>query len=157
MALNLGEICFNHRRLCRNSFHRFNGCIQYISGNISEKILGNTDPIRELLVKPAERILYLFTGKLTWMWSLLHLARGAFEYQGQKCSAASRAYLPSNLAARIKEKLVAVLQSMKVGTVEDFRNFINAVIDEKSFDKIKGYIDRAADDPKAKIIAGGKG
>ena len=83
------------------------------------------------------------------------LARGAFEYQGQKCSAASRAYIPSNLADEIKVKLVAQVQSMKVGTVEDFGNFINAVIDERSFDKIKSYIDNARKDRKAKILTGG--
>ena len=79
------------------------------------------------------------------------LARGAFEFQGQKCSAASRAYLPSNLAPQIKEKLIAGLKSMKIGTVEDFSNFINAVIDEKSFDKIKEYIDRAQQIRKQKF------
>jgi 1-pyrroline-5-carboxylate dehydrogenase len=71
------------------------------------------------------------------------LARGAFEYQGQKCSAASRAYIPSNLAATIKKKLVETVKTMKMGTVEDFTNFINAVIDEKSFDKLEGYIKQA--------------
>lgn len=71
------------------------------------------------------------------------LARGAFEYQGQKCSAASRAYIPSNLAASIKKKLVETVKTMKMGTVEDFTNFINAVIDEKSFDKLEGYIKQA--------------
>ncbi|NSL86597.1 L-glutamate gamma-semialdehyde dehydrogenase [Chitinophaga solisilvae] len=83
------------------------------------------------------------------------LARGAFEYQGQKCSAASRAYLPDNLAADIKSKLVADLKTMKMGSTEDFSNFVNAVIDEKSFDKIAQYIENAKKDPKAKIIAGG--
>ena len=83
------------------------------------------------------------------------LARGAFEFQGQKCSAASRAYLPSNLATEIKEKLVATLKTMKLGSVEDFSNFINAVIDERSFDKIAGYIDRAKNDADAEVIAGG--
>ncbi len=83
------------------------------------------------------------------------LARGAFEFQGQKCSAASRAYLPSNLAEEIKTKLSAALKTMKMGSTEDFGNFINAVIDEKSFDKITSYIDNAMKDPKAKIIAGG--
>jgi 1-pyrroline-5-carboxylate dehydrogenase len=83
------------------------------------------------------------------------LARGAFEYQGQKCSAASRAYLPSNLAEEVKTKLVASLKTMKMGSTEDFSNFINAVIDERSFDKITAYIENAKKDPKAKIIAGG--
>jgi 1-pyrroline-5-carboxylate dehydrogenase len=84
------------------------------------------------------------------------LLRGAFEYQGQKCSAASRAYIPSNIAGAVKEKLVNGINSFSMGTVEDFSNFVNAVIDEKSFDKIERYIKNAASDPKAKIIAGGK-
>ncbi len=85
------------------------------------------------------------------------LARGAFEYQGQKCSAASRAYIPSNLAPLIKKKLVEVVKSMKMGTVEDFTNFINAVIDEKSFDKLEGYIKSARKrDSNCKIWVGGK-
>jgi 1-pyrroline-5-carboxylate dehydrogenase len=83
------------------------------------------------------------------------LLRGAFEYQGQKCSAASRAYIPDNLAAAVKNKLVEGINSFKMGTVEDFSNFINAVIDEKSFDKIKSYIDNAAGDPRAEIWVGG--
>jgi 1-pyrroline-5-carboxylate dehydrogenase len=83
------------------------------------------------------------------------LLRGAFEYQGQKCSAASRAYLPSNMAAAVKDKLVAALKTVKMGTVEDFTNFVNAVIDEKSFDKIKSYIDNAKKDANVTIWAGG--
>jgi len=83
------------------------------------------------------------------------LARGAFEFQGQKCSAASRAYIPSNLAAEIKRKLVAAIESMKVGTVEDFSNFVNAVIDEKSYDNITGYIKRASRNKKNTILTGG--
>jgi 1-pyrroline-5-carboxylate dehydrogenase len=84
------------------------------------------------------------------------LLRGAFEYQGQKCSAASRAYLPSNIAEKVKKKLVAGINSFKVGTVEDFTNFVNAVIDEKSFDKIKAYIDSAKRSKKASILVGGE-
>lgn len=83
------------------------------------------------------------------------LARGAFEFQGQKCSAASRAYIPSNLAAEIKRKLVAAIESMKVGTVEDFSNFVNAVIDEKAYDNITGYIKRASRNKKNTLLAGG--
>ena len=85
------------------------------------------------------------------------LARGAFEYQGQKCSAASRAYIPSNIAAEVKKKLVAAIKTMKMGTVEDFTNFINAVIDEKSFDKLEGYIKAVRKkNSGAKILVGGK-
>lgn len=83
------------------------------------------------------------------------LARGAFEYQGQKCSAASRAYIPSNIAEAVKKKLTDQVSRMKMGTVEDFTNFVNAVIDEKSYDKLKKYIDNARKDRKAKILIGG--
>lgn len=85
-----------------------------------------------------------------------NLVRGAFEYQGQKCSAASRAYLPSNLASEIKERLIHEIKTIKIGTVEDFSNFMNAVIDAKAFDKITGYIEQARKSPKAKILTGGK-
>ncbi len=85
------------------------------------------------------------------------LARGAFEYQGQKCSAASRAYIPSNIADEVKKKLVATIKTMKMGTVENFTNFVNAVIDEKSFDKLESYIKNAKKkDSGAKILVGGK-
>lgn len=85
------------------------------------------------------------------------LARGAFEYQGQKCSAASRAYIPSDIAAEVKKKLIAELKTMKMGSTEDFTNFINAVIDGKSFDKLQTYIKNAGKKgSNAKIIAGGK-
>ncbi len=83
------------------------------------------------------------------------ISRGAFEYQGQKCSAASRAYIPSNLWAEVKGYLQADLKSMKMGPTEDFTNFINAVIDEKSFDKLAKYIDAAKKDNNVEIIAGG--
>lgn len=82
------------------------------------------------------------------------LLRGAFEFQGQKCSAASRAYIPSNIADAVKQKLVDGVNSFKVGTVEDFTNFVNAVIDEKSFDSIAAYIDKAKADGQ-KILVGG--
>ena len=84
------------------------------------------------------------------------LLRGAFEFQGQKCSAASRAYIPSNIAEEVKKKLIAGVRSFKMGSVEDFSNFINAVIDEKSFNSIKSYIDQAKKDKKAEIWVGGK-
>ena len=83
------------------------------------------------------------------------LLRGAFEYQGQKCSAASRAYIPSNLAHDVKQLLIEGVNSFRIGTVEDFGNFINAVIDEKSFNNIAAYIDAAKNDVNAKILVGG--
>jgi len=83
------------------------------------------------------------------------ISRGAFEYQGQKCSAASRAYVPSNLWEEVKGYVLADLKDMKMGPTEDFTNFINAVIDEKSFDKLAKYIDAAKGDSNVEIIAGG--
>lgn len=84
------------------------------------------------------------------------LSRGAFEYQGQKCSAASRAYIPQSLWPKVREYLLEDLKSMRMGSTEDFRNFINAVIDEKAFDKIANYISEAKKSDKVKVIAGGQ-
>jgi len=151
----LGELCFSHRDFAGIHFTGstavFNTIWKKIGENIGKyrsypRIVGETGGKDFVLVHPEADVDVVVTA----------LARGAFEFQGQKCSAASRAYLPSNLADQIKEKLVAALKTMKIGSVEDFSNFVNAVIDEKSFDKIKGYIDRAFNDQKAKIIAGGK-
>lgn len=82
------------------------------------------------------------------------LARGAFEFQGQKCSAASRAYVPKSLWPAVKEKLVADVKSFNMGPVENFTNFVNAVIDERSFDKISGYIDQAKKDGQEILLGG---
>ncbi len=82
------------------------------------------------------------------------LVRGAFEYQGQKCSAASRAYIPESLWPSVKEKLLAETAKLKVGDVCDFTSFMGAVIDKKSFDNIKGYIDYAAASPDAEVLTG---
>lgn len=84
------------------------------------------------------------------------LIRGAFEYQGQKCSAASRAYIPSNLWEEVKAYLLSDIDEIRMGGVEDFSNFINAVIDEKSFDKITSYIEGVKNsNGDAEIVAGG--
>jgi len=83
------------------------------------------------------------------------IARGAFEYQGQKCSAASRVYLPSNIATEVLEQLVNDVKSFKMGDPQDFSNFINAVIDERAFDKIASFIDYAKEQNDAEILVGG--
>jgi len=83
------------------------------------------------------------------------ISRGAFEYQGQKCSAASRVYLPKSRWEEIKELLIADVKSFKMGTPEDMGNFITAVIHENSFDKLAKYIDRAKEDADAEIVVGG--
>jgi len=83
------------------------------------------------------------------------ITRGAFEFQGQKCSAASRVYLPHSLAQAVLQRVQADLKEIKQGPPEDFRNFVTAVIDEKAFDKIVGYIEHARQDPNLRILAGG--
>jgi len=84
------------------------------------------------------------------------IVRGSFEYQGQKCSAASRVYLPQSLWPRIRTALLDQLSEIKMGTVEDFTNFINAVIDKKAFDKIISYIEEAKQNPNVKVLFGGR-
>ena len=83
------------------------------------------------------------------------LIRGAFEYQGQKCSAASRAYLPASLWAGLKDELAAQTDALAMGDVTDFANFLGAVIDRRAFDRLAGVLDRAKNDPKLEILAGG--
>jgi 1-pyrroline-5-carboxylate dehydrogenase len=84
-----------------------------------------------------------------------NLIRGAFEYQGQKCSAASRAYIPASLWTDLRDRLVSEVEAIPYGDVADFRNFMGAVIDKSAFDTLKGYIDRAKTDTDADVICGG--
>ena len=150
----LGSTCFKHPDFAGVHFTGstgvFNNMWKQIGENISNyksypRIVGETGGKDFVMVHPSADVDTVVTA----------LARGAFEFQGQKCSAASRAYIPSNIAAAVKTKLVKVVQSMKVGTVEDFSNFVNAVIDEKAFDSITKYISKAKKDKKAKILVGG--
>lgn len=150
----LGEVCFNHRDFAGVHFTGstgvFNKMWETIGKNMSSyrtypRIVGETGGKDFVLVHRSANADVVATA----------LLRGAFEFQGQKCSAASRAYIPSNIAEDVKAKLVEGVKSFKVGTVEDFTNFVNAVIDEKSFDKIRQYIDDAAKDPNATILVGG--
>ncbi len=83
------------------------------------------------------------------------LVRGAFEYQGQKCSAASRAYIPDTLWPEVRDRMVAMMAEIRMGDVADFRNFMGAVIDQRAFQRITGYLDAARSAPGVKIVAGG--
>jgi len=83
------------------------------------------------------------------------IVRGAYEYQGQKCSAASRAYVPATLWPKVRDRVLAMLAEVKTGDPADFRNFMGAVIDRKAFDKIKEYLEAATHAPGVKILAGG--
>jgi len=83
------------------------------------------------------------------------MVRGAYEYQGQKCSAASRAYVPASLWPGLRDRVVAMIGELRMGDTADFRNFMGAVIDQKAWERIKGYLDRARLDPGVTILAGG--
>ena len=108
----LGKVCFNHRDFAGVHFTGSTGVFNNMWETIGENIGNVQDLIRALLVKPAVRILCLPIKALIRMWWLQHCVRGAFEYQGQKCSAASRAYIPSNLAEEVKKKLIAGVKSL---------------------------------------------
>ncbi len=152
----IGEIVFNHPEFAGIHFTGstgvFNNMWQTIGKNMSmyrsyPRIVGETGGKDFVIAHKSADVDVLVTA----------LARGAFEYQGQKCSAASRAYIPSNLAAEVKKKLVDQVKTMKMGSVEDFTNFVNAVIDEKSYNKLESYIKGARKrDSGAKIWVGGK-
>ena len=83
------------------------------------------------------------------------LVRGAFEYQGQKCSAASRAYVPASLWPRVRERVLAMMAELRMGDVRDFRNFLGAVIDQRAWDRLTGYLAQARKDPGVTVLAGG--
>ena len=150
----LGSVCFSHREFAGVHFTGstgvFNGMWKTIGENMSiyrsyPRIVGETGGKDFVIAHKSANVDAVVTA----------LARGAFEYQGQKCSAASRAYIPSNIAEAVKTKLVTALNSMKMGTVEDFSNFVNAVIDEKSYNNITKYISSVKKNKKASILVGG--
>jgi 1-pyrroline-5-carboxylate dehydrogenase len=151
----IGKICFSHKDFAGVHFTGSTGVFNTMWKTIGEqmsiyksypRIVGETGGKDFVIAHKSADVDTVVTA----------LLRGAFEYQGQKCSAASRAYIPSNIAAQVKKKLVAGVESMKMGTTEDFTNFINAVIDEKSFNNIKSYIDKAKRSKNASILVGGK-
>ena len=151
----LGEVCFSHREFAGVHFTGSTGVFNHmwktIGANTGKyksypRIVGETGGKDFVMVHHSADVDATVTA----------LLRGSFEYQGQKCSAASRAYIPSNIADEIRTKLVKGIDSFKQGTVEDFTNFVNAVIDEKSFDRIASFIDNARTASDAKILAGGK-
>ena len=109
------------------------------------RIVGETGGKDFIVAHPSANVKQVVTG----------IVRGAFEFQGQKCSAASRAYIPKSLWNDVKSQLITDVESMKMGSPEDFGNFITAVIHESSFDKLVSYIDQAKKDVDAEIIVGG--
>lgn len=149
-----GEIIFSHPDFAGIHFTGSTGVFQQIWGTIGAnihkyktypRIVGETGGKDFVMVHESADANEVATG----------LVRGAFEYQGQKCSAASRAYVPSTLWPAVEERMKQFLGEMKMGGTEDFTNFINAVIDERAFKKITAYIEEAKQTDKVKLIAGG--
>ena len=149
-----GEVIFNHPDFAGIHFTGSTGVFQdiwkTIGNNIHKyktypRIVGETGGKDFIFVHGSADIEVASTA----------IVRGAFEYQGQKCSAASRVYVAESVWPAIKKHIVGDLSKVKIGPVEDFGNFINAVIDEKSFDKLANYIDNAKKNKNVEIIAGG--
>ncbi len=150
----VGEVVFNHPDFAGIHFTGSTTVFQHIwktiGNNIHKyksypRIVGETGGKDFILVHPSA----------DWQAAATGIVRGAFEYQGQKCSAASRTYIPNSLWPQMKEKMLKDVASFKMGGVEDFSNYINAVIDEKSFDKLAKYLEQAKDNKGATIICGG--
>ncbi len=151
----ISDVILTHRELAGVHFTGstgvFNSIWKTIGNNIDNyksypRIVGETGGKDFVIAHPSADTKQLVTG----------LVRGAFEFQGQKCSAASRAYIPKSMWSEVKELMLADLATIKMGSPEDFSNFVTAVISEESFDKLAGYIERAKQDADAEIIAGGK-
>jgi len=149
-----GKVIFSHPDFAGIHFTGSTGVFQNIwkeiGNNISKyksypRIVGETGGKNFILAHESSNATQIATA----------LTRGAFEYQGQKCSAVSRAYIPDNLWDNVLSEIKCDMETIKVGGVEDFSNFVNAVIDEASFDKLTGFIDRAKNDKETNIIYGG--
>jgi 1-pyrroline-5-carboxylate dehydrogenase len=151
----IGDVCFKHAEFSGIHFTGSTGVFQNIWSTIGAnihkyktypRIVGETGGKDFVFAHPTSNVDSV----------VANLVRGSFEYQGQKCSAASRAYIPSNIAEEVKTKLIAEMKTLKMGPVDDFTNFVNAVIDEKSFDKLASYIDDVKkSNGVASILAGG--
>jgi 1-pyrroline-5-carboxylate dehydrogenase len=149
-----GEVIFNHRDFAGIHFTGSTGVFQNIWETIGKnirkyksypRVVGETGGKDFIVAHNSADVEAVGTA----------ITRGAFEYQGQKCSAASRAYIPRSMWPALKEFIVNDVKDIKMGTVEDFGNFFNAVIDEKSFDSIAKYIDDAKASDLVEVIAGG--
>lgn len=148
-----GDVIFNHADFAGIHFTGSTGVFQTIwqtiGNNIKKyksypRIVGETGGKDFIVAHPSSNAKQVATA----------ITRGAFEFQGQKCSAASRCYIPNNIWNDVRDFVLTDLETIKMGPTEDFSNFVNAVIDEKAFDKISGYIEQAKKDGQ-KIIAGG--
>jgi 1-pyrroline-5-carboxylate dehydrogenase len=153
-AQEITKICLDHSHLAgihfTGSTEVFNTLWKTVSANLSlyksyPRLVGETGGKDFVFAHPSADTLSLSVA----------LIQGAFEYQGQKCSAASRAYIPESIANEVLFRMKDMLNEIKVGDVRDYQNFMNAVIDQRAFDRIKGYIDHAKKDPDIEVFHGG--
>jgi len=152
----ISNVVLKHRDLAGIHFTgsnaTFNNLWKQVSGNLAgyrsyPKLVGETGGKGFIFAHNSANLQELATA----------IVRGSFEYQGQKCSAATRAYIPQSLWEKTQKLLLQMISGIKMGDVRDFSNSVNAVVDEISFDKIMLYISKAKSTPGAKIIAGGNG
>jgi 1-pyrroline-5-carboxylate dehydrogenase len=149
-----GEVILNHEDFAGIHFTGSTGVFQHLWKKIGENIKKYKSYPR--IVGETGGKDFVFAHHTAHRKALaVALVRGAFEFQGQKCSAASRAYIPESIWPEVRDYMLADLGSMKIGSPENFNNFINAVIDEKAFKKIRQYIDDAKASDECEIIAGG--
>jgi 1-pyrroline-5-carboxylate dehydrogenase len=149
-----GDVVFKHRDFAGLHFTGSTGVFKHLWKEIGQnidnyraypRIVGETGGKDFIMVHKSANPIEVGTA----------ISRGAFEFQGQKCSAASRAYIPQDMWPEVKKTVVEQVSDFKMGTPEDTSNFITAVIDEKAFDKITGYIDFAKNTDNAEIVIGG--
>jgi 1-pyrroline-5-carboxylate dehydrogenase len=150
----VGKVCLAHRDFAGVHFTGSTGVFNGMWKTIGEHI-GNYKSYPRIVGETGGKDFVIAHHSADPRVVATALLRGAFEFQGQKCSAASRAYIPSNMADEVKRLLVEGVNSFKIGTTEDFGNFINAVIDEKSFDRIAQYITDARNNADVAILVGG--
>jgi 1-pyrroline-5-carboxylate dehydrogenase len=150
-----GETLLNSRDLAGVHFTGSTGTFRYIWKTIGENI-GNYRSYPRIVGETGGKGFVFAHPSADWESLATALTRGAFEYQGQKCSAASRAFIPKSLWGKVQDKMISDLKSISMGDVREFKNFVNAVIDERSFNKITDYIEYSRKSADAEIIAGGK-
>lgn len=150
----VGDVVLNHPEFAGIHFTGSTGVFQKLWGTIGANIAKYKSYPR-IVGETGGKDFVVAHGSADPKAVAVALGRGAFEYQGQKCSAASRAYIAKSIWPAVQEYLLADLKNMKMGTTEDFTNFINAVIDERAFNKISAYIDDAKKSDKVTVIAGG--
>ncbi len=152
----ISSVVFTHRDLAGFHFtgsnETFNTLWRNISDNLTTykaypRIVGETGGKDFIFVHKSAQVPAVATA----------IVRGAFEYQGQKCSAASRAYIPESIWKDTRDTIIKMVSEIKMGDVDDFGNFVNAIIDEPAYDRIMDYIDRVKEEGKAEIITGGNG